>query len=331
MGTARATLVAALASVLAGGGIACSMLLDTTREQCEVDGDCTRRGGAFATSQCVAKVCTALAPSDAGATDDAGSRDTGPDTAPPPDPRWACVDRDLAPPPPKPRLKLDVLFHDFLSPSLPVTSIRVRLCPNSGDPTCASPAASLSPGGDGHVVFDVDVSAGPFAGFLAADPVTPDGGSPIQDGGANTDVYIPTHIYFTSTPIYADMVDDYQLITFGNLKTFADVYQLTPDPARGMAFMIAVDCNAQDSAGVAFTLDTSDPAIKRFYFDGTIPSSTRTFTDPSGIGGFFNMPVGARRVDGSLAGSATTLGGLAFYSLANKMVYANVGPRYRGQ
>ncbi len=330
---ARALLFASLALVPLVAATACSFLLETSREQCTTDQDCTSRGGAFAASRCVAKVCAAT-------TIDASVLDTGADVgsdATPDgpldtgiqDPRFRCVDRDPAPVPDGGVAKYDVFLHDFLSQTTPVTQLRVRFCPSSADPTCVNPLATLTPNDAGHVLYDFDVSAGAFSGYLAIEQTSADGGAAFVDGGNNDNVYITTNVYYSSTPITADLADDYLLATFGTLQNFATIYQLTVDPRLGAAFMIGTDCDAQDSAGVSFTLDKSIAGTTQsFYFDGNNPSTTRTVTDSTGIAGFFNIPVGSRHVDMTLAASGQLLGGVTFYAIANTMVYSNVGPRY---
>ncbi len=329
---ARASLLIAVAVALASAATACSILLATTREQCASDDDCARRGGPFAQSQCVDRVCVALTSQEAGAD---AAYDAAVDAGRPVDPRFACVDRDAAPVPTTAVAQLDILIHDFLSPTTPIPNVKVRFCPNPGDPLCTVPSATRFPNAAGHVLYDYPLDAGAFAGFLAIDEILPDGGSAYVDGGNNDTVYLPTIVYFSSTPIYRDLVDDYQLLTYGGLANFATIYQLTPDPKLGMAFLIGNDCAYTNAAGVTFTLDrvdTGSPGTLAFYLDGNIPSQTRKFTDGSGIGGFMNVPTGARRVDMYLADAgAPALGGVSFYAIANTMVFANIGPRLVGK
>jgi hypothetical protein len=308
MGANRAAV--GLALLAACATVACALLLDTSADQCANDGDCNARGGSFTGTQCVSGVC--VAPSD-------GGLDAGADV----DPKWGCLDQQPGPVRTDASVAhCDWYLHDFLSQA-PVTEITARICPNAADPSCIGSVATLQPDDAGHVVYDLDLSGGPFDGYLAIDPVTPDGGI---DGG---DPYMPTRVWFAASPIVADLSDDWSLATAGTLTLLAQAYSLpAPDPTLGTTFLVAQDCQHNDTAGVQFVVDatSSNPPTQAFYFQGGAPSSTASETDSSGLIGFLNVPVGARKFSASLSQTKQPIGSVTLYSLAGTLSYAHVNP-----
>ena len=148
----------ALTAFLATGIAACSLVLQTSDEQCAVDADCARRGTAFAGMRCVDRVCV-------GASD--GGGDVAAD-APPADPVWGCLGSVVFPPPAKAKVKVTIPFVELVQKT-PVTDIKVRVCARL-DVGCANPVAPLkTPGADGRVTFDVDAN---FDGFAEVVPGT---------------------------------------------------------------------------------------------------------------------------------------------------------------
>jgi hypothetical protein len=332
------------------GATACSLLLTTSGNQCATDGDCAARGGAFAGSRCLDSVCVpATATTDATTASDSttdgtgasevsvadatsdGATDAGADGG------LRCLGHHPVPTPTVARATLTEWFHGFLDPSQPFTNISVRLCPNANDPSCTGVAATKTPDATGHVTFDIDLSTGPFTGYLAIDPVVASGdagaGDASADGGGidggGSESIIPSRVYFAAVPIAGDTTDDWQLLTPSTFSTFTSLYSLAPfDPKYGATFLVTVDCDGASQAGLAGSVDSLNASSYSFYFVMNQPSSTAMQTDSNGQIGFMNLPTGARTFNVTFAASRAAYSTITMYSLPNTISYANVGPGF---
>ncbi len=303
-------------------GSACSLLFDVSADQCTTDGDCAKRGAQFAAARCVQSACVVDAV-------EAGMSDAGNDAAeagPPVDPRYACLGNNPAPVPAKPSAAYQVTLTDLLTQA-GVPNLRVKLCPNLTDPYCATPSSVTTTDATGVAHLTIDLSGGAFGGYVDLEPMTADGGAPVIDGG-DTQVYLPSRIYYTSIPIADDRVDDYQLLKFGTLTSFASLFSATADFSQGFAFLIAEDCARLDSEGVSFVVDQESAETQPFYIQTDQPSTTASMTDPSGIGGFVNLPSGARRFDAKLAVTGRPIGSLTGYVRPATVLLAKITPAF---
>ncbi len=311
----------AMAALTLGAATACSLLLSTAEDQCATDDDCAKRGAAFAGSRCVSTVCVPAADAATDAADADASNVRGPD--------FACLGNHPAPKPASPTARLTEYFHDFLVDKRPITSVSVRVCPNAADPTCAGVAITKKPDSTGHVTFDLDVSQGPFTGYLAVDPILPDGGSALVDAGDIADTYMPARIYFASIPVAADLSDDWNLPTYGTFETFLQLYGLPPrDPKLGVAFVVMYDCAGKPAAGVSSVVDSVSSSTLSFYFVENAPVLTASSTDGSGYVGFVNLPTGARTWTAKVAANQRPFGSLTMYALPGVISFANFGPEF---
>ena len=241
------------------------------------------------------------------------------------DPKLACLADHPRPSAAAVSAKATWRFTDALIDTQTVKTIRVSLCPNPSDPTCAAPLATKVPDDTGRVTFDLDLSKGPFSGYLAVDPVGVDGAPPDQ---SNT--YYPARFFFESLPIYKDFTDKYQLFTYGTLKTFTQLYGIpTPNPNLGLVLVWLVDCRDAYLAGGSIDLDAKVSTTQPFYFlQGNTPTLTSGQTDASGNAAFLDVPTGARVVTARVASTGQTLGSLTLYSLPGTVSLGPIGPRF---
>ncbi len=316
--------------LLLGTTMACSLLLKTSEDQCVTDGDCSGRGAAFAGSRCVESVCVGVgAPGDAGP--DADSVDAKPDAAAPDaNPALTCLGNHPAPKPTVASASATWHFTDLLS-SAPVTSVKIRLCPNNSDPTCAAPLATVMPDATGHITFDLDLRAAAFNGYIAIDPVVADGGpaSTDPDGGRLDDEYVPTRFFYQSVPIFKTFTDEEPLFTYGTLRQFASLYGLKPpDPKLGITFVFLQDCQDAFLAGGTADVDERDAGTLSFYFFQNAPSLSAKETDESGNVGFINVPTGARRFSAQIAATHQPFGSVTLFSLPDTISIAPIGPQF---
>lgn len=317
------------ALLAAASACACSLLIDVGPDQCSTDGDCVARGAAFAAARCVRSACVVQGleggslveagpgPGDAGEAGDA---------APAIDPRYACLGKYPAPVPTKQTAAYQVTLTDLLSQA-GVPSLRVKICPNLTDPSCTAPSSTALTNAQGVAKLSIDISGGAFDGYVDVVPETADGGTPPADGSDKT-AYMPSRIYYTSIPIAADRTDDYQVLQYSTLVLFGSLFKAKADFTTGAAFLIAEDCTVMDSADRVFSVDQKGASTESFYLKNDQPSTTATMTDPSGIGGFVNLPTGARHFTSTLAASGKLVGELTGYVRPGTVLLAKIGPAY---
>ncbi|MFT3766206.1 MAG: hypothetical protein QM820_11940 [Minicystis sp.] len=136
--------MALAASLLALAG--CSLALQTDDAQCSVDADCEARGGEFAGTVCVEKVCQPKPE--------------------PVDPKWGCVGK-VEPLPSGKQDTLKVQLLDLLS-QMPAKGVSVKLC-NKYDPTCGSPLGTPTPDAMGWVSATVPSDAETYLEVTGSD------------------------------------------------------------------------------------------------------------------------------------------------------------------
>ena len=317
------------ATCLAAGLLcACSLLIDVGPDQCSTDGDCVSRGAAFAAARCVRAACVVQG-LEAGSIAEAGpgpeAGDAG-DAAPAVDPRYTCLGKNPAPVPTKKTVAYQVTLTDLLSQA-GVASLRVKICPNLTDPSCTAPSSTALTNAQGVAKLTIDISGGAFDGYVDVVPETADGGSPPSDG-SDKSAYMPSRIYYTSIPIADDRTDDYQVLQYSTLVLFGSLFKAQADFTTGAAFLIAEDCAFTDSADRLFAVDQKGTSTQSFYLKNDQPSTTATMTDPSGIGGFVNLPTGARHFTSTLAESGKLVGELTGYVRPGTILLAKIGPAY---
>jgi len=136
----RKEVLALLLACAASTDVACSVIVEPNRQQCSVDADCTKRGGAFAGATCVDTVCV----------------------PPAPDPTWGCLGQVVWPPARPGKVNVTAQFRDAVT-GAPLMGVVVNVC-RKQDFQCLMPIASgLQPADTGDLTFQVDSG---FDGFL---------------------------------------------------------------------------------------------------------------------------------------------------------------------
>lgn len=306
--------LAAVATAAAFLGAACSVLLDTSADQCTTDQDCTNRGGAFTGMRCESRVCV---PVDAGvdATKDADNdADQDADRGP-----WGCLGQTPAPPDAGGTVAVTVPLVN-LSTEAPVlaSDVRAVVCQKI-DVNCSSPIASAQP--DSKGLLHLTLAAG-FDGFVFVTPIVPDAGTT----DAAPDVFVPSLVFF-NPPIFHDTVyTTIVMVRASALGNIAAVEGTTLDPSLGAVFMDTVDCRAQPAAGVGVTINLTTSTTQGFYFKGGLPALNAPSTDVTGYAGFVNVPLGSRTVTGSVAATTQKIGSATVFTRASTISYTVLGP-----
>lgn len=292
-------------SFAASAILACSLALQTSAEQCNVDGDCAARGAAFANTRCVDHVCAADAK-------DSGGGDVVVD-GPPADPKWGCLGNVVIPPPAKPKVKATIPFVELVQKT-PITDIKVRLCARL-DVSCNNPIGPLqTPGSDGKVSFDVDAN---FDGFAEVLPDKDDAGTPH---------YVPSLVFFNPTPTDDREYHQILLLSPSTLTTVAAAAGSSVDPKLGAIFYAARDCSDGSGEGVSVSIDRTESSTQGFYLIKGLPSLAASATDSSGYGGIVNTPISFVKVSATLFSTKKPIGSTTVLSRAGTITYVYLVP-----
>jgi hypothetical protein len=211
---------------------------------------------------------------------------------------WSCVGHVAKPITSKPALQISAAALDGVTFKA-LGGMNWQLCAGY-DPSCSTPLSSGTTANNGVFSAAAPVISGSFDGYLSLD-----------DPSAT---YLPslTHadpgITDDSTTLVTYMI---QQSTASQFALLLGMSQL--DPTRGMALVVAYDCAGRASPGVTFSLSTSDPAAKVYYFKSKLPSTVTKETDATGLAVVVNAPVGpltiamVPKATGATAGSVSTV------------------------
>jgi hypothetical protein len=266
---------------------ACSLILQTDATQCSSDADCKKRGAAFANATCMSSICQPL-----GTTDP-----------------LSCVGNvKPAPSGGSGTVSITMSFYD------PVTGTRdaniaVRPC-GKLDVSCTSPIGpSVKSDASGNATFDLPSA---FDGYL-------------EMTGTDT---VPALWYFSPFPT-KDGSYNVGLFSPGSFQNIAKTVGATIDPNAGHAFTFALDCTATYGTfakGVSFASDKTTSETRSFYLINGLPSTTADRTDPSGIGGFANLPPGVVTMTSTVAASGARIGSVSTLIRAGVVTFAPIAP-----
>jgi hypothetical protein len=331
-GTNVVQLLVAVSALTLGG---CSLLLDTSAQQCSTDADCHARMGPFTNATCSNHVCVARSVTSttggdgtagagsggAGGGGGAGGTGGGDDPDASADPTWGCLGHVVMDTPMGPKANVTLPFFDLIR-MVPVTGVGVKVCPKL-DVTCSRPINSMIIAADAQGIahFQVDQF---FDGFgivydLTGDPdaSAPDASSSDDggDGGPDptTGRFIPSIIFFNPPIVNETKFGIVPLFTRADIDALAAVQGNKWDQSLGMLFAGMLDCNRKPVAGVTWDPSIVDAKSKRFFYINGFPDEAATSTDATGFGGLLNAPTGSITINarvqatGRKVGSATVL------------------------
>jgi len=301
-----------LFAAVAGSTAACSVLVESSREQCATDGDCQRRGGAFAQTLCSNSVCVHQCVTDGDCQRRGGAfaRNLCSNSVCVPDLKWGCigsVEWPAPPPVPSPeKVKVTLSLFNLLS-EMVVGGATARVC-GKLDPTCDSPIQSdLASNADGVLTVQLDKF---FAGYLEI-----------------TYLGMVDTMYFFNPPVDSERVIPFvPLVPFDALEKFGDQLKMQPLPDRGTVIGLSYDCQGNGAEGVQLFSDVGDDATTAFYMASGFPSLEATQTDKSGQGGIANVPTGPRLISGRRADTGEVFGTVSIQSRPIWITYTSMLP-----
>jgi hypothetical protein len=307
---------------------ACSLLLDTSAQQCNVDGDCAKRSGSFANAVCENHVCVVRPPVDDGGTEatvdggleaaaDSGEGDgAGDATDAPDDPIWGCLGKVVWGTPTTLTAKVSIPFYDLVNVNkAPVTDIAMRFCPKL-NVMCSVPATSLVDADqDGVVKFEV---AAPFDGYGQVFPAS--------SVDAQVSQWVPS-LLFLNPPIVKDTIyNPVPLLRLDDIKALAAVMGNTIDPQLGMLFAGMLDCQGKPAAGVIWEPNRIDANSNKFYYVNSFPDENAPATDASGFGGITNLSPAAITLTAKVLATGKTIGSTTLFIRPGYASYTYLAP-----
>lgn len=266
----------------------CNALVSTDVDQCASDADCEARG--FADSLCEDSVCVEK----------------------PEDPIWGCLG-DVVEPVADPSKKIEFPIRLVLAvDGTPVTEAMIDVCDKldigciGDDPNYPK---GISPDAEG--VIDVVVPEG-FDGFVRI---------------SHPEI-VDSRVYVGRPIVEPPSVKEVQLFRPADIDLLATLTGTEPDPTRGSAVVLGIDCSGVAASGLSFDVTTFDSGALAFYLINQLPvlPPGATATDKDGFGGFFNLKTGSAVVTSTRAVDGVYVGESGFQILANTISYVQVGP-----
>jgi hypothetical protein len=246
----------------------CSAVVDSGRNQCATDLDCTERGGAFAGSKCVEKFCHSP-----------NSDQAGP---------WGCLGNVTWPATTPGTHNVSVVVADIIT-NKPVAGLSARLCYKL-DPTCLTPMVSdLVSDSEGRMGFTVPTG---FDGFL-------------ESTGSEA---FPFSYFFYPPVTADRVVSNVPVLHPGALATFSALVGAELLPDRGHILARVYNCLGKTAEGIRYSTSGGDGSTVPFYMIAGMPSTRESATDSAGNGGLLNVPTGSATLIGTVVASGRTLG-----------------------
>lgn len=260
-------------------GVACSLIVDSGRDQCVSNDDCIGHGLA-AGAVCVDSVCA-----DPTTPSNEASSDAPTDTEPP-DPQWDCVGAGL-PAPASEKVRSVHFYAKFqqLSGRLPIEGLGVKLC-GQLDVACSSPLDPVPAVTNDAGIVDLLVVSG-FRGFMEIVPPS------------DRKNLMPSISYVQPTPDKADPPPmepktATTLLTKDELVFFSAAAGKEVSEENAHVLYAVLDCQGNFAAGVSLKSQTVTASTVEFYLDSSgNPDLVAKSTNEAGSGGYLNLPTGS--------------------------------------
>jgi hypothetical protein len=275
-----------IVSLCAASG--CTLLLPTAQTQCGSSDECADKG-AGSSLVCVDGLCVA---SDAELPD-------GTD--------WSCL--GSVPEPGSEQVTFDALVTDFISRS-PIVEVEARLC-NRFDVQCDAPIdGAITPLGNG--VLRVTAAAN-FPGFIELS----------SPGRLPTLAMLDPYRNHDATSLRGMAIP---MPSQDTLDTLAGLLRTNADGNRALLLAIAFDCSAQPAAAIQLDITSQDPDSLVFRLGRNGFPSRATETDPSGLLGVLNLPVGIGEVTAARASDDRVISTIGILTRAGAATVINLSP-----
>ncbi len=301
----------ALLVTLSTGQSACSLILDTSAQQCNLDADCANRGFAGTRCDTVKHVCVTQSPPGLDASNDGGG-DGAPDG--PIDPIWGCLGHVVWPPPDSPMINVTIPFWDLIRNG-PILDVSLQLC-NRLDAACDNPIGPLTqPDPDGFLRIKAPAL---FDGYGLLKPAT------ATDAGGHP--WITSMLFFNPPLVHDITYGQVPLFTPDDLNLLAVAQGNTIDPKYGTVFVGILDCSGKPAAGATWDPSSFGDATKRFFYVNGLPEESATATDSTGYGGLINAPTGTLRISARVQATGMAIGSASMLVRAAYSSYSYLAP-----
>ncbi|NUP05511.1 MAG: hypothetical protein HOW73_05575 [Polyangiaceae bacterium] len=268
----------------------CTVVLDPGEDQCETDADCTERG--FTDATCANNLCIEGSVAD---------------------PVWGCLG-DVPDPQPDPSKHVEVtLQFTYAIDGNPVpTSTVIDVC-DKLDIECMGTNPDFPKGlhPDDQGFAGANVPEG-FDGFIRI---------------THSDL-MPSRVYVGRPILEQPKYNVVRLLRPAEFDLLTSLADVTVDPERGTAILVALDCSGDRASGVRFECPSADTESQEFYLinDSPVSPPDVTSTDADGFGGFVNLPLGAAVAKTFRAEDDAYIGQSSFQVLENTISYVLVSP-----
>jgi hypothetical protein len=295
---------------------ACSLVLDTSAQQCNRDDDCTNRGGVFAHATCANHVCVVRGPVDpdgSGPTVDGGS-DGSEDLDAASDPVWGCLGHVVMGTPQAPTVKVALPFWDLIR-MISITDVAVRTCAKL-DVSCSRPVTpAVEAGADGVVRLDLPALFDGYGQVLST-----------HTGDAAVSRWVDSLVFFNPPLVRDTTYDRVPLFQPDDIKALAAVQGNVWDPQFGITFAGMLDCSGKPAAGVTWEPSRVDNSSKRFFYVNGLPDEAATATDSTGLGGLLNAPTGTITITATVQATGKRIGSATMLVRAGVASYTYLSP-----
>jgi hypothetical protein len=267
------------ASLLAApfAALACTLVNDPQRGQCETDADCQSYS---ARATCADGFCVA---------------DTSPlgCLADPPNP-----DTDQPTP-----FRVDVIR---VTSQQPMPGVEIRLC-SLADVDCTTPLATELTNAGGSVELIAPAHA------LTTNRIFIEA----TYEGVVPQIHYPQDALFTQQLAALEgKKTRIDMLTAAEITTIAEIGGLEYDPSLALLFVLVNECNARRLDGVRFAVDRTTATSSPFFLIGTTIEPLAAGTDYTGRGGFVNLPDGSIRLTAEYVDTGEIVGDRSYLTRA---------------
>ncbi len=287
----------------------CSLILDSDKQQCRTDEDCSDLFGVSAGYACKNNFCSRPAcktDEDCLGHGSGASASVCLNSYCQADLSWSCLDAP-APPSNLPgpfAVKLPVV--DTVTQA-PLPGVTARVC-DKLDFDCAAPQSTQLTDDNGEVALEIPAF---FYGYVS-----------LTLGGYKEG------LFFFGPPIDRD-TSDLNPISLGPPAVhmlLAEQTGATLMPERGILLIEALNCQHRRTAGVSYETSDKDELSVPFYSNVGRPDTNATATDSYAFGGYINMPPGVVTVTGRLRERQRTLGTVQLVIKPDAITYGRMVP-----
>jgi hypothetical protein len=207
---------------------------------------------------------------------------------------WRCVGtQPVTQAPEVERVPVQVRACNFVSSNCSgvATGLTAKLC-DKRDLTCSNPIRSDIADTNGAFELEVETAGSAGGGF--------DGYLTVSSTSADMAEFVPAMLFFN--PPIRDLAPAPIVLPLFPTSSLANILMAAgakpQDPARGLLFIAAHDCESKMAAGVTVAVDPPASDLSVLYVDHGVVSGAARQTDATGLAAISNVAPGRVKVSG---------------------------------